>query len=465
MTKFDELKKRFPNLIPVQELRSNVSIVELAIHYGYLLKLNKGKARPVLENVSYNDVILIKNARDASQQVYQQVGNFTDSGTIINFIRNRLSTVFSKFNRSGEDEFKNVVNVLYDYLRIDPEQVNTNQVATNLLIKRSSKSAFSLDLFDIRPLEKDNYLRTRHIRSETINSPEFIHRIATQIAYFDPQSKQVVDFKKVKANPSHPLILFSNVAFPYYDGVSIEVTGLELRNENSKLHAPGSDRTRSVFMSNLPPKAEQFFILESAIDALSHKQLRQMRGDNLFNSMYFSTGGQLTPEQINTIIRYINASTKASDWRLNLAFDNDVKGHVYDLQFIQQLLVTKFPLRVISVGLHTIGYALPIQEAYSLFRKDLLDRIEAYNKTISHQPSIPKSSDTSDTISLLITIDQINDQLTLSIPEVSLPLSYLSRSLLELSGLNKRICLNKSTTKDFNEDLQQEILKLDKLRN
>jgi hypothetical protein len=36
MTKFDELRERFPNLIPVQELRANVSILELATQFGYV---------------------------------------------------------------------------------------------------------------------------------------------------------------------------------------------------------------------------------------------------------------------------------------------------------------------------------------------------------------------------------------------------------------------------------------------
>ncbi len=455
MTKFDELKKQFSNLIPVQELRSNVSIIELAIQYGYLPKLHKGKTRPVLENEVYNDVILIKNARDASQQVYQRVGNFTDSGTIINFIRNRLSTVFSKFNQSGEDEFRNIVNVLYDYLRIDSDQVAINRRATSQLIDGGPKPNFSLDLFDIRPLNKDSYLTTRHISLETINSSEFSHKIATLITYFDPQKKQVVDFTTVKDNPQHKHIQFSNVAFPYYDGLSNEVTGLELRNENIKLHAPGSDRTSSVFVSNPPLRVECFFILESAIDALSHKQLRCMHGNDVFNSVYFSTGGQLTPKQVDTVARYISSFKKAPNWKINLAFDNDVKGHIYDLQFIQQLLATKFSLHSVAVGLNKIGYALPTEEAYNPFKKELLARIEAYNKTILLQRPTSLNSDAT---KLLITIGQITNQITLTIPEASLPLSFLTKSLLELSRLNQRLSINKSTTKDFNQDLKQEIL-------
>jgi hypothetical protein len=228
------------------------------------------------------------------------------------------------------------------------------------------------------------------------------------------------------------------------------VTGLEIRNDNVKLHAPGSDKTFSVFVSNLPPKAEQFFIMESAIDALSHKQLRNLRGDTKFNSVYFSTGGHLTREQVNTITQYINTSTKIPAWKINLAFDNDAKGFAYDLQFIQQLLATKFPLRSVSVEKNKIGFALPTQETYRAFREDLLNRIEAYNEMILGQSSILLNANATESTYLLISIDQTTDQLVLSLPEANLPLSYFTKSLLELSGLNKRICINKSTSKDFN---------------
>jgi hypothetical protein len=62
----------------------------------------------VLEHPHYKDTIIIKNPQDASQQVYQRAGDFTDSGTIIDFIRNRMTTVFSTFNRPAEHEFKNI---------------------------------------------------------------------------------------------------------------------------------------------------------------------------------------------------------------------------------------------------------------------------------------------------------------------------------------------------------------------
>jgi hypothetical protein len=458
MTKFDELKERFPNLIPVQELRANVSIIELALQYGYEPQLHKGKSRPVLENAQYGDMIIIKNPQDAGQQVYQRAGDFTDSGTIIDFVRNRLTTVFSTFNRPAEHEFKNVTDVLYDYLRVDPSLVARNRQVAAKLTDDKPKQAFAKEIFDIRPLEADNYLTTRQIAPQTINSPEFANKVVSQVSYFDSEKGQSESFLAVKENPERKYITFNNVAFPYYNGLSTEVTGLELRNENVKLHAAGSDRYSSVFISNPPQKPAQFFILESGIDALSHKQLRTIRGDNQFNAVYFSTGGQLTAQQINTITRYIASFDKAPDWKINLAFDNDSKGHLFDLQFIQQLSATKLPLTSTVAGINRIGYLLPEQEAHRPMRDALLDRIESYNKSVQAQFS-PEADPLGkkELNGQLITVGHNQGQIVLNIPEASGPLQLVSQTLLELTKLDQRIRIEKSCSKDFNQELVREV--------
>ncbi|MBD2703366.1 toprim domain-containing protein [Spirosoma sp. BT702] len=458
MTKFDELRERFPNLIPLQELRANVSIIELALQYGYEPQRQKGKSRPVLENVQYNDKIIIKNPQDAAQQVYQRAGDFTDSGTVIDFIRNRLTTVFSTFNRPTEHEFKNVISVLYDYLRVDPSLVARNRQTAVTLSDDKPKQAFAKEIFDIRPLEAGNYLTSRQIAPQTISSPEFVNKVVAQISYFDPEKGQSESFMTVKEHPERNYVTFSNVAFPYYNGLSTEVTGLELRNENVKLHAAGSDRYSSVFISNPPQKPAQFFILESGIDVLSHKQLRTIQGDDQFNAVYFSTGGQLTAQQVNTITRYIASFDKAPDWKINLAFDNDSKGHLFDLQFIQQLSATKFPLTSTVAGINRIGYLLPEQDASRSIREALLDRIETYNKSVQAQFS-PEADPLAkkELNGQLITLGYNQGQIVLNIPEAVGPLSAVSKTLLELTQLDQRIQISKSFTKDYNLELTREI--------
>ena len=459
MTKFDELKERFPNLIPVQELRSNVSIIELAVQWGYVPQLHKGISRPVLEHPGYKDTIIIKNPMDAAKQIYQRAGDFTDSGTIIDFIRNRLSTVFSTFNRPGEHEFKNITNVLYDYLRIDPQHVNQNKKVTTKLAEPGVKQPFTKEQFDIRPLEKDNYLNQRHIGPQTLQRPEFAGKIVSQITYFDPASGHAENFLTAKEHPERKYLKFSNVAFPYFNGQSTEVTGMELRNDKVKLHAPGSDRLSSIFVSNPPPKTENFYVMESAIDALSHRQLRIIEGNDKFDSVYFSTGGQLTPQQVNTMARYIGSFEKTDNWRIHLAFDNDASGHRFDMQFIQQLTAVKFPLSPTVAMTGRVGYLLPEQEVYRPIREKLLSRIDNFN--IDVQAQFARSE--GDTLgqkelsSQLITVSRAGEQVQVSIPEACPSLSAINKLLLEVTGLNERIEISKSLCKDFNLELTREI--------
>ncbi len=466
MTKFDELKERFPNLIPVQELRSNVSIVELALQHGYEPQLHKGKSRPVLEHPGYQDTIIIKNPQDPAQQVYQRAGDFTDAGTIIDFIRNRLSTVFSTFNRPGEHEFKNITSVLYDYLRIDPNHVSHNRKVAIKLAEPVVKQPFTKEQFDIRPLESENYLNKRHIGPETLARPEFAGKVITQVTYFDPKAGHAENFLTAKEHPERGYLKFSNVAFPYYNGQSTEVTGLELRNEKVKLHAPGSDRYSSVFVSNPPAKTDQFFVMESAIDVLSHRQLRAVRGDNAFDSVYFSTGGQLTPQQINTISRYIGSFEKGDNWKLNLGFDNDTKGHRYDLQFVQQMAAVKFPMAPTVAGTNRVAYLLPEQEAYRPIREQLLDRVENFNKDVQAQfvRSQTDSLGQKELSSQLITVGRAGQQIQISIPEACGALSAVSKLLLEATGMDLRIQINKAQGKDFNLDLEREVRLGEKFR-
>lgn len=459
MTKYDELKERFPNLIPVQELRSNVSIIELAVQYGYEPLLHKGRSRPVLEHPRHKDTIIIKNPQDSSQQVYQRAGDFTDGGTVIDFIRNRLSTVFSTFNRPGESEFRNITSVLYDYLRIDPEYVKQNQKVTAKLAEPGVKQPFTKEQFDLRPLAADNYLNQRNIAPQILSGPEFANKVVSQVTYFDPARGQTDNYLTVKDHPERNYLQYTNVAFPYFNGQSTEVTGLELRNENVKLHAPGSDRYSSVFVSNPPPRVEQFFIMESAIDALSHRQLRSIEGDDKFNAVYFSTGGQLTPQQVNTMSRYMGSFPKADNYTINLAFDNDASGHRYDLQFIQQMMATKFPMTPTVGGGNRVAYLLPEQEAYRPIRDAMLERIELFNQNVQAQfvRSDTDSLGQKELSSQLIQVSRNSQQVQVSIPEMVAPLAAINKLLLEETGLNQRIKLVKACAKDFNQDLTREV--------
>ncbi len=447
MTQFDELKARYPNLIPVQELRAAVSIIELAQYYGYLPQPRKGKSRPVLTHPLYQDTIIIKHPQDAAQQLYQRAGDFADAGTLIDFVRHRLTTVFAAFHRPDHSPFRCTTNVLYDYLRIDPHQRPTDHALTPTLNQTTQPpdEGFTIEAFDLQPLQEDSYLTRRLITQATLQRPEFLGKVVTQITYFDPLTKQTRPFNLVKDQLQF-YRQFANVAFPYYNGHTAAVTGLELRNDTLKLHAPGSDRTSSVFVSNPPPSTQRFVVTESVIDALSHQQLRNGYGDGAFNTVYFATGGQVTPQQVHTIIRYLGELPKAPDWTLELAFDNDPKGHHYDLLFIQQLMALIFPLTPApGTGSH-YHYHLPRGKAFSAIRQAFIEWVMDWNQQGQEQATAAR-----------ILIDSLSpgsqEPITMRLPATSVVLRAVSEALLTLTALEQHVRITKARGKDFNDDL------------
>ena len=284
--------------------------------------------------------------------------------------------------------------------------------------------------------------------------PEFANRVLTQATYYDLARGHTERFLTAQAHPERTYVTFHNVAFLYHDGQSSEVTGLELRNERLKQHAPGSDRLSSVFVSNPPPQVDRFYVLESAIDALSHRQLRSQGGDDGFDSVYFSTGGQLTPQQVSTILCYMAQFEKNPQWQLRLAFDNDIKGHLYDLHFIHQLISAKFPLRAINIGLQRIGYALPPEAMYGPLWAVLLSQLETYNQSVKARLiEGAYSAGSPDLTGQLLTVSNTNGALVLEIPEAIAPLSAVSDILLRLTRLDDRIGVEKSSAKDYNQEL------------
>ncbi|MFD1140819.1 toprim domain-containing protein [Larkinella insperata] len=456
-TKFEELKTRFPNLIPVQELRANISIIELAIQYGYEPQAQKGLSRPVLHHPTLKDTIIVKNPQDPAQQVYQRAGDFSDSGTIVDFVRNRLNSVFSTFNRPAQHEFRNVTDVLYDYLKIDPNQVARNRQAVEAKPDPNPRQTFAKDTLDLRLLEPENYLHKRGIDQKIIESPEFAGKALTQVSYLNKDTGHTEDPITAKANQAGRYLEFHNVAFPYYNGQSAEVMGFEIRNENLKMHAAGSDRYASVFISNVPPKPQHFVVTESVLDAMAHKQLRAIRGDDAFDTVYFSTGGQLTSEQTNTISRYISTLDKSPDWKITLAFDNDTKGHQYDLQFIQQLAASQLPISPIVAGLGRIGYVLPESGNYETHRNVIIDRLRLYNDNLRAQFS-PLANDPAavkELSSQLINVAYKEGQISIHIPQSTPALQAVNEILLDVAGVRQRIGIDKSYSKDFCDDLKR----------
>ena len=136
------------------------------------------------------------------------------------------------------------------------------------------------DYYKLRPLSQKEFFLHRGISLETLEKPEFSGRIFN-VQYLEPG----------KSGP-----VYTNVAFPYHVAGDPKMVGLEIRNTNYKAHAEGTNRSHGVWHSNMPEKLDRIVMVESALDALAYRELR-----NLPNTLYVSYGGNLTLNQIQTI--------------------------------------------------------------------------------------------------------------------------------------------------------------------
>ncbi|RYE13670.1 MAG: hypothetical protein EOP45_20845, partial [Sphingobacteriaceae bacterium] len=236
----------------------------------------------------------------------------------------------------------------------------------------------------------------------------------------------------------------------YYNSINVEVSGLEIRNHGLKLHALGSDRSTSVFVSNAPTRVARFYVMESVIDALSHSQLKHQIGDHSFEDVYFSTGGQLTPGQFDTILSIIDLLNKTPNWQLCLSFDNDLSGYQYDLQFVKQLTSAYFPMTSAPTDDKGITFRLPHKSQYNTLQIALLEGIDRFNRQAVNT-MIPQNSSTIHREP--ITIDYNSLYIQICLPPDCTSIAFFNKQILIITGLHQRILIHKSLSKDFNQDL------------
>jgi hypothetical protein len=123
------------------------------------------------------------------------------------------------------------------------------------------------------------------------------------------------------------------VAFPYQKELGGRIVGAEVRNHSFKGHMCGSERARSLWISNCAPESQRIIVCESALDALSHFE---MNGDE--RDIYISFGGHFTEGQLECLKGIYKHLSTEQLIRLAIGTDNDEKGHQY-----ASMLLREFP--------------------------------------------------------------------------------------------------------------------------
>ncbi len=401
-------------MMTLDDIMRNVSIIELAQHYGYEIQKSGGTRVPILKNEANGDKICVFNPNDTYRQRYFSVHNDADKGSLYSFVKNRLEMGIIPNNTSysvSSEIGKCVMSTLHDYLKIPYE---TREKRLNEIAEFQKHRAEPVQDFRplIYPLRNTQFLTSRGFSDKVLNDPLFEGRIGNFMDKYD-------------------------IALPIYDSED-KMIGLEHRNKGVKLFVAGSERSAGVWRSNLPKRIKRVLITESPLDAIAHHQM--MPDDN---TLYFAHGGTLCKAQIdtiNTIIRNNINKVDIKNFEYMLGADNDCAGTSYDISFIKSQLSKKgLIIEANSSNLTNKGFTIHkgSYNGFEGFRNKFLDSIKNDN-------ILCRSITNGDDCYLSISYPQ-NDMT----PERDLCTAILN------SGILPHTKLEKAVMNDWNDDLMR----------
>ncbi|MCB2380333.1 toprim domain-containing protein [Hymenobacter sp. BT635] len=304
----------------LDRFKRDIDLVDYAQRQGYTIK--KESRRGDWHHLVKDDEHVIVT-RKGDHQVYLNTGDDRDAGSIIDFAK----------TRGGDGHGLNLGQVrqqLREYL--DGAPAPARQYATQYATPPDAARLSSLPVGDpelaARQTEEERrtrlisevlgvkkeltdrgYLHGRGITDATLDSPAFQGRI------FTAQQNE-----------------HRNTAFPLYNEHGL--ASVEQKNEHYKslLPLPKNGIWVSHPTEGKDTPVERVVVSESAIDSLSHFQLKH--GQDPKNTLYIATSGTPTEAQIALIQRVID---KQAPQEVVLANDRDAGGRQFNINYLNEL--------------------------------------------------------------------------------------------------------------------------------
>jgi len=259
----------------LEQFKTQINLVEYAASLGYRIDKKSSSVNSKAMKSPTGEKIAIMTDKDG-HGIYFNVNDKSDSGSIIDFHQRRTGDNLGQ-TRKALRAFGGFADVQHDksYTKPKPVDKNTAQVA---------HAYAAAEFTDLHP-----YLtQERKISAETLRDSRFAQSVK-------------IDKR-------------GNALFPHYNSQGI--CGYEIKNTGFTGFAKGGQK--GVWYSSNITRADRIVIVESAIDALSHAELKQTGQE----TAYISTSGSLSPAQLELIKRL-------SDRQIIIATDNDSAGNKY----------------------------------------------------------------------------------------------------------------------------------------
>ena len=293
-----------------------IDLVDYAQRRGYAIK--KESRRGDWHHLVRDDEHVIVT-RKGDHQVYLNTGDDRDAGSIIDFAKTRGG-------RGGQGlNLGQVRQQLREYLDGTPApareyatppdaaRLSSLPVGDPEQVRQAEEARKTRLISEVLGLKKEltdrSYLHGRGITDATLDSPAFQGRI------FTAQQNE-----------------HKNTAFPLYNEQGL--ASVEQKNEHYKslLPLPKNGIWVSHPTDGKDTPVERIVVSESAIDSLSHYQLKH--GQDPKNTLYIATSGTPTEAQVALIQRVID---KQEPREVVLANDRDAGGRQFSINYLNEL--------------------------------------------------------------------------------------------------------------------------------
>jgi len=299
----------------LDRFKRDIDLVDYAQRQGYTIK--KESRRGDWHHLVKDDEHVIVT-RKGDHQVYLNTGDDRDAGSIIDFAK----------TRGGDGHGLNLGQVrqqLREYLDgapaparqyatpPDTARLSSLPVGDPEQARQAEEERRTRLISEVLGVKKEltdrSYLHGRGITDETLDSPAFQGRI------FTAQQNE-----------------HRNTAFPLYNEHGL--ASVEQKNEHYKslLPLPKNGIWVSHPTDGKDTPVERVVVSESAIDSLSHFQLKY--GQDPKNTLYIATSGTPTEAQVALIQRVID---KQAPQEVVLANDRDAGGRQFNINYLNEL--------------------------------------------------------------------------------------------------------------------------------
>ena len=296
----------------LDRFKRDIDLVEYAQRQGYEVK-KEGKRGDWHQLAKEGEVLIVTKKDD--HQVYLNTGDDRDKGSVIDFAKTRGGD-------GGGLNLGQVRQELREYLNDAPAPSRSYATVPDVAkltglpvgderqAEEERKTRLISEVLGVKKeLTDRTYLHSRGIEDKTLDNPAFQGRI------FTAQQNE-----------------HKNTAFPLYNEHGL--ASVEQKNEHYKslLPLPKNGVWVSHPTNGKDTPVERVVVSESAIDSLSHHQLKHEKDNK--NTIYVATSGTPTEAQVALIQRVID---KQEPKEVVLANDRDAGGRQFNMNYMNEL--------------------------------------------------------------------------------------------------------------------------------